>query len=42
MNMFLKRDIDECNLESEQTSSVKSCFSKKVKSRRLVNTVKVI
>ena len=28
-----KRDINECNLESEQLSSAKSCSSKKVKSR---------
>ena len=33
MNMFFKKkhDIDECNLESEQTSSVESCFTKKTK-----------
>ena len=35
MNMLLKRkrDIDESNLETEQTSNVESCYIKKVKSR---------
>ena len=28
-----KRDIDECNPESEQTSSVECCSSKKAKPR---------
>ncbi|XP_013788848.1 zinc finger BED domain-containing protein 5-like [Limulus polyphemus] len=35
MDKFLKkkRDIDECNPESEQTSNVESCSSKKAKPR---------
>ena len=35
MNMFLKkkRDNDECNLESEQTSNMESCSSEKAKPR---------
>ena len=35
MDMFIKkkRDIDECNPKSEQTSNVESCSSRKAKPR---------
>ena len=41
MDKFLKKksDIDECNHESEQTSNVERCSSKKTKPRPTRNTM---